>query len=60
MPSKKEKKNDFISRCMSDETSKKDFKDNKQRVAVCYTQWKSAKEKAKGSVQFGDDELLID
>lgn len=60
MPGKKEKKTDFISRCMSNETSKKDFEDNKQRVAVCYTQWESAKKKAKGSIEIGEDEFLID
>lgn len=43
-PRGKEKKNDFISRCVDDETMKKEFSDNKQqRLAVCYAQWGKAK-----------------
>jgi hypothetical protein len=45
-PKKDEKKNDFMSRCMSDETMKKDFKDNKQRVAVCIAQFSKKDSKA--------------
>lgn len=37
-PRKDEKKEDFISRCMSDEVMKADFSDNKQRYAVCAQQ----------------------
>ena len=32
---KKEKPNDFMSRCMSDDKLRKEFPDNKQRTAVC-------------------------
>lgn len=31
----KESKQEYLSRCMSDDTMKKDYTDNKQRVAVC-------------------------
>ena len=37
-PNKKEKNSDFMSRCISDLESKKEFKNNKQRAAVCYQQ----------------------
>jgi hypothetical protein len=39
MPKKGEEKNDFISRFMSSELAKKEFPENKQRVAVAYSQW---------------------
>jgi len=37
-PRKNEKKNDFISRCMSE--AKGEFPNRNQRVAVCHTQWR--------------------
>ena len=55
MPSPRsyENKKDWVSRCMSDEESKKTFPDRKQRLAVCYKKWekhiKSSKEKEKSS-----------
>lgn len=39
-PKKGEDKDKFISRCMSNPQSKKDFPNQKQRVAVCHTQWR--------------------
>jgi hypothetical protein len=39
-PKKEEKENEFMNRCMGDETMKKEFPDNEQRTAVCYQQWK--------------------
>jgi hypothetical protein len=39
-PKKSEKQDDFVSRCMGDETMNKDFPDQKQRAAVCYSQFK--------------------
>ena len=38
-PRKGEDKSGFVSRCMSDEESKKTFPDQKQRVAFCNSQW---------------------
>lgn len=58
-PNDKEKRSDFISRCMSSEVIKKDFKTQEQRAAVCYSQFKKAKKKSKASVEFGDDEIII-
>jgi hypothetical protein len=42
-PRKDEDSQKFVSRCMSDETMKKDYKDTKQRVAVCLGQTKKSK-----------------
>jgi hypothetical protein len=58
-PKGKEKQSDFVSRCMGDNTMGKDFKDQKQRAAVCYSQWKKAK--ASADVVLGSDgnEVLI-
>ena len=42
IPKKKEQesKKDFMNRCVSDDTMKKEFKDIKQRIAVCLTNYK--------------------
>jgi hypothetical protein len=42
-PRKDEDNQKFVSRCMSDETMKKDYKDTKQRVSVCLGQTKKSK-----------------
>lgn len=42
-PKKNEEHNAFLSRCMSNETMKKDFPDNKQRIAICLGQTKKTK-----------------
>lgn len=51
LPTKKsgESKDKFISRCMSDKNSVKEFPDTKQRRAVCESQW-DKKDKAYGSI----------
>jgi calcineurin-like phosphoesterase family protein/shikimate kinase len=43
-PKKGEEKNDFISRFMSSKQAKIDFPENKQRVAVAFSQWERLKE----------------
>ena len=43
-PKKKEKEGDFIERCMGDEVMKEEYKDNKQRLAICYDIWRKSKE----------------
>jgi len=50
---KKETEQEFISRCMSDEMMRNDFKDQKQRAAVCYSQFK-VREKTKGEASWDD------
>jgi hypothetical protein len=42
-PSPNEDKNKFVSRCMGDETMKKDYPESKQRIAVCLGQTKKNK-----------------
>ena len=39
-PKKGESQSQFVSRCMGNETMKKEYPDQKQRAAICYTQWK--------------------
>jgi hypothetical protein len=39
-PNKNENKQNFISRCMGDDSMNKEFPDQKQRAAVCYSQFK--------------------
>lgn len=43
-PNKGEKEADFISRCMGDSAMNKEYPDNKQRSAVCYSQFKKNEE----------------
>jgi len=44
-PHKNEKEKDFISRCMSEVQG--EFKDQKQRLAVCYGQWRNKQKQSK-------------
>ena len=55
LPSKRknEKENEFMSRCMSDDVMKKEFRTNKQRVAVCMNQYQTRK-KIKGEASWDD------
>jgi hypothetical protein len=42
-PNEGESQDDFISRCMGNETMKADFPEQEQRSAVCFQQWRAAK-----------------
>ena len=42
-----------MSRCMSDDVMKKEFQNNKQRIAVCINQYQTRK-KAKGETSWDD------
>ena len=44
-PKKDEKQDDFIKRCMSNDTMKEEFPDNDQRLAVCFQKWKDKDKK---------------
>ncbi len=44
-PKKDEEQDDFIERCMSNDTVKEDFPDNDQRLGVCFSQWKKKEDK---------------
>lgn len=52
-PSEKETEQEFVSRCMGDDMMNKDFKDQKQRSAVCYSQYK-VRYKTKGEASWDD------
>ena len=59
-PSKNEKQSEFVSKCMGDSMRNKDLPDQKQRAAVCYSQFKR-KAKASESLDWEDssDESFI-
>jgi hypothetical protein len=57
-PRNKEKRGDFVNRCMADLSKKGEFKDNKQRAAVCYDAFKKAEAKASITTGEGDDQIL--
>ena len=58
-PKEKEQRKDFMSRCMLDLSQKGEFKDSKQRVAVCMSQFSKAREEAHASAGEGDQEFLM-
>jgi HK97 family phage prohead protease len=43
-PKDNESEQEFIERCMSDDTMKEEYGDNDKRLAVCYSQWRKEKE----------------
>ena len=42
-PTDEETQDDFISRCMSNEVMKREYEDNEQRLAVCFSAWRRRK-----------------
>ena len=54
-PNDKEKRSDFISRCVTDLSGKEEFEGNEQRVAVCISQFEKTSKKA--SVAVGNEFL---
>ena len=52
-PKKSESEQEFVNRCMSDDMVQKDFKDQKQRAAVCYSQFR-VRERMKGEASWDD------
>lgn len=40
-PKAKEKQSAFIQRCMTDDTMIIEYRENDQRLAICYVQWKN-------------------
>lgn len=57
-PNNKEKKSEFVSRCIGDNQTNKDFPDQKQRIAVCYSQWEKSKAEASVIAGEGENEFL--
>ena len=39
-PNPGEKQKDFMSRCISNPTMVKEYTEQSQRIAICYTQWR--------------------
>lgn len=52
-PSKKENEQQFVSRCMGDDMMSKEYKDQKQRAAICYSQFRN-RIKNKGEASWDD------
>lgn len=44
-PTKGESERAFVGRCMGDTTMKREFTEQKQRLGVCYSQFRREKEK---------------
>ncbi len=59
-PEKSEEQKKFVSRCVGDSSMVEEFPDQKQRIAVCYSQFKR-KAKASESLDWEDsaDESFI-
>ena len=49
-PKKNQEENDFIASCMGSETMNKEYPNQKQRAAICYSQYKRKKKKSEGSM----------
>jgi hypothetical protein len=58
-PKNKEKKSEFVARCISELTTDKEFKSQEQRVAVCYSKWEDSKSKADIVANASSDETLF-
>jgi len=57
-PRGEQDKDNFVSSCMSNETMKKEFPNEKQRVAVCHSKYKQSKKNSKGSeIEWNDGEV---
>jgi hypothetical protein len=57
-PGKKESKNEFISRCMSNDGMNKEY-EQKQRYAICMSQWEEVKKKGSAVLKTPTDEYAI-
>lgn len=53
-PKENEKRKAFITRCSASKTMNSEYPNAKQRVAICYSQWRKSK-KAKGEPMNIDD-----
>ena len=50
-PKAEESQDDFISRCMSNDTMQEEYSDHEQRVAVCFSQWQDKKKEAEDDTE---------
>ena len=58
-PRDNEEENDFIARCMGDDTMGEDYPDNDQRLAICGTQWRE-REKSMNDIERKAVSLQLD
>jgi hypothetical protein len=49
-PKNNQEESDFIGSCMGSETMNKEYPNQKQRAAICYSQYKRKKKKSEGSM----------
>lgn len=52
-PKTKQSRESFVNSCMSSDVMKKEYPNNKQRLAVCFSQYKRAKNRknSKGAIE---------
>ena len=50
-PNDNETEDEFIARCMGDDTMQEDYPDNDQRLAICYTQWREREGKSMDGIE---------
>lgn len=56
-PVTKESKNEFISRCMGDNTMNKEY-EQKQRYAICLQKWEDKKKTGSATMKTPTDEIV--
>ena len=57
-PKKGQTEDEFVSQCLANPIVQRDFKTQQQRLAVCFSQYKKAKQKAKGAEVNFEDQLI--
>jgi hypothetical protein len=50
-PKKNQEEDSFIASCMGSETMNKEYPNQKQRAAICYSQYNRKKKKNEGSME---------
>ena len=58
-PNQGESEQEFVSRCMGNDTVNEEFPDQEQRAAVCYRQWREGKGNALKCLKRTEDELTV-
>jgi hypothetical protein len=56
-PNKKEKRSEFLSRCMGDKVMNDEFNNISQRYAICFKKWEDKKKAASAIIESKDDEV---
>jgi hypothetical protein len=58
-PRENEEQDNFMTRCMGDDVMKKEFPQNKQRVAVCMSSWRDKNKSKAESHDILEDDAFI-